>query len=84
MDPAVLVVFVGVYGGMMLEEIPGLALDRTGIALLGAIALVVTGRCTPEGACVVRRSSFVDVATLALLFGLMVVIGTAAVRLTGT
>jgi Na+/H+ antiporter NhaD/arsenite permease-like protein len=75
-DLAVLVVFIAVYGGMILGEIPGLALDRTGIALLGAIALVVTGRSTPEGAW-----SSVDVATLALLFGLMVV--SAQLRLGG-
>jgi Na+/H+ antiporter NhaD/arsenite permease-like protein len=75
-DALVLVVFAAVYGGMILGELPGLALDRTGIALLGAIALVVTGRSTPEAAW-----SSVDVATLALLFGLMVV--SAQLRLGG-
>jgi len=53
---------------MILGEIPGLALDRTGIALLGAIALVVAGRASPDGAL-----ELVDVPTLSLLFGLMVV-----------
>jgi Na+/H+ antiporter NhaD/arsenite permease-like protein len=53
---------------MMLGEIPGLALDRAGIALLGAIAVVVSGRLTPESAW-----QSIDVTTLALLFGLMVV-----------
>ena len=53
---------------MILGEIPGLALDRTGIALLGAIGLVVTGRASPEGAL-----QLVDVPTISLLFGLMVV-----------
>ena len=33
-----------VYLGMILGEFPGLALDRTGIALLGAIALIATER----------------------------------------
>jgi Na+/H+ antiporter NhaD/arsenite permease-like protein len=68
MDLVVLAVFLVVYGGMFLGEIPGLALDRTGIALLGAIALVVLGKSSPDAA---WRS--IDVATLALLFGLMVV-----------
>jgi Na+/H+ antiporter NhaD/arsenite permease-like protein len=53
---------------MLLGEIPGLALDRTGVALLGALALVATERVTPAAAW-----AAVDVPTLALLFGLMVV-----------
>jgi Na+/H+ antiporter NhaD/arsenite permease-like protein len=68
MDPIVLTVFFLVYVGMILGEIPGLALDRAGIALLGAIALVVSGRLTPDAAW-----QSIDVPTLALLFGLMVV-----------
>ena len=68
MDPLVLTIFALVYGGMILGEIPGLALDRTGIALLGAIALVVAGRASPDGAL-----QLVDVPTISLLFGLMVV-----------
>jgi Na+/H+ antiporter NhaD/arsenite permease-like protein len=67
MDAIVLTVFFLVYLGMMLGEIPGLALDRAGIALLGAIALVVSGRLTPESAW-----HAIDVPTIALLFGLMV------------
>ncbi|MBI4519242.1 MAG: anion transporter [Gemmatimonadetes bacterium] len=68
MDTTVLLIFGFVYLGMMLGEIPGLALDRTGVALLGAIALLVTNRSTLDAAW-----SAVDVPTLALLFGLMVV-----------
>ncbi len=67
-DPVVLLVFVLVYAGMILGEIPGLALDRSGIALLGAIALIATGRSSPEQAVL-----SIDVPTMALLFGLMVV-----------
>ena len=67
-DPVVLAVFALVYLGMLLGEIPGLALDRTGVALLGALALVATERVTPATAW-----AAVDVPTLALLFGLMVV-----------
>ena len=68
MDTTVLVVFACVYLGMLLGEIPGLALDRAGVALLGAIALVATGRVT-----VGTAWDAVDVPTLALLLGLMVV-----------
>src|SRR5688572_2240296 len=53
---------------MILGEIPGLALDRSGIALLGAIAILASGRLTIEDAWLA-----VDVHTLALLFGLMVI-----------
>jgi Na+/H+ antiporter NhaD/arsenite permease-like protein len=67
-DTTILVVFAAVYLGMLLGEIPGLALDRAGVALLGAIALVAAGRLTVGGAW-----NAVDVPTLALLLGLMVV-----------
>jgi Na+/H+ antiporter NhaD/arsenite permease-like protein len=49
-DTIVLVVFAVVSLGMLLGEIPGLALDRTGVALLGALALVATERVTPGDA----------------------------------
>src|SRR3989337_976327 len=39
----VLVVFVAVYVGMALGRWPWLRIDRTGIAVLGAIALVAGG-----------------------------------------
>lgn len=68
MPTTVLLIFAAVYLGMFLGEIPGLRLDRAGIALLGAIALVATGHATPEGAW-----AAVDVNTIALLFGLMIV-----------
>lgn len=67
MDLFVLTVFVLVYAGMILGEIPGLALDRSGIALLGAIALLAAGRLTLDEAW-----TAVDASTIALLFGLMV------------
>jgi Na+/H+ antiporter NhaD/arsenite permease-like protein len=50
METLVLIVFGVVYLGMILGEIPGLALDRTGIALLGAIVLIATGCVEPEEA----------------------------------
>jgi Na+/H+ antiporter NhaD/arsenite permease-like protein len=64
----VLIIFATVYLGMILGEIPGLRLDRAGIALLGAIALVALGQTTAT-----RAWASVDVNTIALLFGLMIV-----------
>jgi Na+/H+ antiporter NhaD/arsenite permease-like protein len=61
-------VFIIVYLGMMLGRFPGLALDRTGVALLGGVALVALGEVSPEDA---WRA--VDVPTISLLLGLMVV-----------
>lgn len=68
MDPAVAAVFAFVYLGMIWGKYPGLALDRTGIALLGAIALLALGRIRPE-----QAWQAVDIATISLLLGLMVV-----------
>ncbi len=68
MDWVVLLIFALVYLGMLLGRLPGLALDRTGVALLGAIALLVSGKVT-----VADAWKAVDVPTIGLLFGLMVV-----------
>lgn len=76
MDGWVMGVFLVVYGGMILGGIPGLSLDRTGIALLGAIALTVSGRLSVQEAL-----GSVDIPTMVLLFGLMVV--SAQLRLGG-
>ncbi|MBP7936382.1 MAG: anion transporter [Phycisphaerae bacterium] len=63
----ILLVFGFVYLGMVLGRVPLLALDRTGIALLGAIILLATEQVTPQDAW-----QAVDVPTMGLLFGLMV------------
>jgi Na+/H+ antiporter NhaD/arsenite permease-like protein len=68
LDYVVVGVFAFVYLGMILGEIPGLALDRTGIALLGAITLVAANRLSLDEAW-----AAIDVPTIALLLGLMVV-----------
>jgi Na+/H+ antiporter NhaD/arsenite permease-like protein len=75
-EPTLLLIFGFVYVGMLAGGIPGLALDRTGVALLGAIALVATGLVSPSAAW-----DAVDVPTISLLFGLMVV--SAQLRLGG-
>jgi len=61
-------VFAVVYTGMILGRFPGLALDRTGIALLGAIVLVAAGETTPHDAW-----HAIDASTIMLLLGLMIV-----------
>lgn len=76
MSTVPLVVFIVVYAGMLLGGLPRLRLDRTGVALLGAIALLATGYVTVDEAL-----QAVDVPTLSLLFGLMVV--SAQLRLGG-
>ena len=67
MDTIVILVFIFVYAGMMLGRIPCLALDRTGIALLGAIILLAAGKIQPGDAWM-----SIDASTIALLLGLMV------------
>ncbi|WP_199257933.1 fluoride efflux transporter CrcB [Paracoccus binzhouensis] len=62
----VLTVFFGVYLGMAVGRWPKLALDRTGIALCGAIVLLFFDEKTGASA------AGIDTATLAVLFGLMV------------
>jgi Na+/H+ antiporter NhaD/arsenite permease-like protein len=62
----VLAVFLGVYLGMALGRWPALALDRTGIALCGAIVLLFFDEKTGASA------AGIDTGTLAVLFGLMV------------
>lgn len=76
MDLTALLIFVLVYAGMMLGGYPGLMLDRTGIALLGAILCVGFNKIDLESAWL-----SVDVSTMALLLGLMVV--SAQFRLAG-
>jgi Na+/H+ antiporter NhaD/arsenite permease-like protein len=76
MATAVLVVFALVYLGMILGGLPFLQLDRTGVALLGAIALVAIGALTPEQAALA-----IHLPTLLLLFSFMVI--SAQMRLGG-
>ena len=75
-DTAVLVVFGVVYLGMFLGGLPAVKIDRTGVAVLGAIALIaITGLSLEEAA------RAVDLPTIALLFAFMVV--SAQMRLGG-
>jgi Na+/H+ antiporter NhaD/arsenite permease-like protein len=62
------VVFVLVYLGMALGRIPGLAVDRTGVALLGLIILLASGDLP-----LAEAGRAIDMPTIALLFALMIV-----------
>lgn len=48
MHTLALIIFLLTYAGIAIGEIPGLALDRTGIAILGAIAMVASGVLSTE------------------------------------
>ncbi len=76
MTATVLVIFGLVYLGMILGGLPFLQLDRTGIALLGAIAMIGT-----EAVSVEQAARSIDLPTLLLLFAFMVV--SAQMRLGG-
>ena len=72
----VLAVFGIVYLGMILGGLPGLHLDRTGVALLGAIAIVGAEVLTIEEA-----ARGIHLPTILLLFSFMVI--SAQMRLGG-
>ncbi len=76
MTTTIIIVFAFVYLGMILGGLPFVQLDRTGIALLGAIALLATGDVSLEEA---GRS--IHAPTLILLFAFMVI--SAQLRLGG-
>ncbi len=69
-------IFCLAYFGIALGKIPGLVIDRVGVALLGAIAMVIFGVVTPEGA-----FSSIDLPTILLLYSLMII--SAQLRLGG-
>lgn len=76
MNTLVITVFLLVYLGMLLGGLPFLKLDRTGIALLGAIALVASQSMSIDEAYRALHSP-----TLILLFSFMVI--SAQLRLGG-
>jgi Na+/H+ antiporter NhaD/arsenite permease-like protein len=68
MSNLVVVVFVLTYFGMALGRVPGLKIDRTGIALLAAVVLLASGAIDRAA-----LGRFIDMPTLLLLFALMIV-----------
>jgi Na+/H+ antiporter NhaD/arsenite permease-like protein len=71
-----LATFIGAYVGLGLGRLPGLRVDRTGVAIVGATVMVVAGVLPWDEA-----AAAVDTHTLALLFGMMIV--AAYLRLSG-
>jgi Na+/H+ antiporter NhaD/arsenite permease-like protein len=76
MATTILIIFLIVYLGMILGGLPFLRLDRTGVALLGAIALISINALSLE-----QAVASVHLPTMALLFAFMVV--SAQMRLGG-
>lgn len=76
MTAAIILIFSLVYLGMIFGGLPFLQLDRTGVALLGAIALVGIGAVRPDAAV-----QSLHLPTLILLFAFMVI--SAQMRLGG-
>ncbi len=72
------VLFTLTYVGLALGKVPGLRMDRAGIALVGATLMLVFGLLdfTKQ-----TLADAIDFDTLFLLFGMMVVVG--VLRLSG-
>ncbi|HTT41282.1 MAG TPA: SLC13 family permease, partial [Burkholderiales bacterium] len=70
------IIFLAVYSGMILGGLPFLQLDRTGVALLGAIALI-----TVDAVGLREAAESIHLPTLILLFSFMVI--AAQMRLGG-
>src|SRR5487761_330170 len=73
---AAIVIFAATYLVMAIGRLPGFTLDRAGAALLGASLMIAAGVLTLDEA---LRA--IDFATLALLLGMMIVVGN--LRLSG-
>ncbi len=67
--PLVSTIFGLTYAALALGKIPGLRIDRSGIALVGAAAMLATGVLSLRDA-----AKAVDYETIVLLFGMMVVV----------
>jgi Na+/H+ antiporter NhaD/arsenite permease-like protein len=75
-DWGVVAIFATVYAGMILGGLPRLKLDRSGVALLGAIGVIALGGMSTE-----QAARAIDLPTVLLLFSFMVV--SAQMRLGG-
>ena len=69
-------VFAATYVALAIGRLPGLRIDRAGIALVGASLMLATGAMSLDGA-----ARAIDFDTLALLLGMMIVV--ANLRLSG-
>jgi len=69
-------IFVASYLALAIGKVPGLSIDRAGVALVGACLMVASGALTMEAA---YRT--IDLDTITLLLGMMIVV--ANLRLSG-
>src|ERR1700681_5046726 len=69
-------IFILTYAGVALGRIPGLRLDRAGVALTGAAMMMAVGALTPQEA-----YAAIDLDTIVLLLGMMIVV--AHLKLSG-
>jgi len=76
MSIATATIFILTYAGVALGRIPGLRLDRAGIALTGAALMMAIGAIAPDEA---YRA--IDLDTIALLLGMMIIV--AHLKLSG-
>jgi Na+/H+ antiporter NhaD/arsenite permease-like protein len=74
--PYVLAIFILTYLGLAIGRIPGLRLNRTGIALLGAIGMMIVSRGSSS-----ETAASINWPTILLLFGFFVI--SAQLRLSG-
>jgi Na+/H+ antiporter NhaD/arsenite permease-like protein len=72
------VIFILTYAGLALGKMPGLRMDRAGIAFVGSTLMLITGVLSLDQAV---STESIDFKTLFLLFGMMVVVG--VLRLSG-
>src|SRR5579871_2497286 len=70
-NACVAVIFGLTYCALAVGKVPGLRMDRAGIALVGAAAMIGAGCITLHDA-----ARAVDYETIVLLFGMMVLVGT--------
>jgi Na+/H+ antiporter NhaD/arsenite permease-like protein len=75
-SPITAVIFIAAYVAIAAGRVPFLRLDRTGVAVVGAILMVVTGAIGFDDA-----ARAVDARTIVLLFSMMVIV--AHLRLAG-
>jgi Na+/H+ antiporter NhaD/arsenite permease-like protein len=66
-ETVAIIIFLISYGGIAIGSFPGLAIDRTGIALLGAIAMLAAGVLNE-----IEAFDAINLPTILLLYALMV------------
>jgi Na+/H+ antiporter NhaD/arsenite permease-like protein len=73
---AAIAIFTACYAALAIGKVPGLSIDRAGVALVGACLMVASGVISPREA-----YQAVDPATITLLLGMMILV--ANLRISG-